>query len=167
VPRKPTELPQPCPLCGRKYGTYQYVIFQPKAYQRYYPGSERVDRRIKRRSHVICRIGHYDPNYYLAMKRGQTKRGIKQPYGKFWHSFTVNWEPVALTREGMTVDLEHYFAEFLDDEWHRTSLTVKPERWMSDKIKEFGWHMVPDRHGLLGGLQIRRRPVKEYPIPLS
>jgi hypothetical protein len=143
-------LPQPCPLCGRTYGTYQYVIFNHK--------------NVSCRRAVICRIGHYDKNYYLSRKIGKESptisRKIKRPYGKIWHSFKVL--PVFnIIRDRMTVKLSLFFETFKEDmEWEK-SLTLKPEPWMSDYIKKWGWQMIPEE-----SLWIARRKVKEYPPPM-
>jgi hypothetical protein len=155
IGKKRAVLPQPCPLCGRTDGTYQYVIFNHKY--------------ISSRQAVICRIGHYDKNYYLSRKIGKESptisRKIKRPYGKIWHSFKVR--PLFnITLEGKTVNLSRFFDTFKEDmlwSWE-TSLTIKPKPWMSDYIKNWGWQMIPEK-----SLLIARRKVKEYsppPMPL-
>ena len=125
--RKQAILPQPCPLCGRTDGTYQYVIFNHK--------------NVSSRRTVICRIGHFDKNYYLSRKIAKEsptiRRKIKRPYGKIWHSFKVR--PLFnVTRYGKTVNLSRYFDTFKeeDDRRQKTSITIKPEPWMSDYIKK-------------------------------
>ena len=156
MPRKRAVLPQPCPLCGRTDGTYQYVIFNHK-----YISSRRA---------VICRIGHYDKNYYLSLKEGKESptigRKIKRPYGKIWHSFKVR-PPFNMTLDGKTVHPSQYFDTFKEEDiwwWQKTSRTIKPEPWISDYIKKWGWQIIPEE-----SLLIARRKLKEYypPIPLS
>lgn len=155
MPRKRAMLPQPCPLCGRTDGTYQYVIFNHKY-------------RISRKG-VICRIGHYDKNYYLSRKIGKDsptiRRKIKRAYGKIWHSFTIG-SIYTITRNGRTVDLNRYFETFKEEEDNmlglETSHTIKPEPWMSDYIKNLGWQMIPEE-----SLFIARRKLKKYPPPPS
>ena len=150
MPRKRAILPQPCPLCGRTDGTYQYVIFNHK--------------NISSRRAVICRIGHYDKNYYLSIKKGKESstvgRKVKRPYGKIWHSFKVR--PLFhTTRYGKTVNLSQYFETFTEDEkMEKMSLTIKPKPWMSDYIKKWGWQIIPEE-----SLLIARRKVKEYIDP--
>jgi hypothetical protein len=153
MPRKQAVLPQPCPLCGRTDGTYQYVIFNHK--------------NVSSRRAVVCRIGHYDKNYYLSRKIAKEShtigRKIKRPYGKIWHSFKVR--PLFnITRYGKTVNLSRYFDTFKEEEKSRwkTSLTIKPKPWMSDYVKKWGWQMIPEE-----SLLIARRKVKKYPpMPL-
>lgn len=150
MPRKRAILPQPCPLCGRTDGTYQYVIFNHK--------------NVSSRRAVVCRIGHYDSNYYESRKEAMKPpriRNIKQPYGKIWHSFTVR--PLFnITRYGKTVNLSRYFDTFKEEDERRqkTSITIKPEPWMSDYIKKWGWQMIAEE-----SLLIARRKVKKYPPP--
>jgi hypothetical protein len=153
MPRKRAILPQPCPRCGRTDGTYLYVIFNHKS--------------VSSRQAVICRIGHYDRNYYLSLKEGKEShtisRKIKRPYGRIWHSFKVR--PLFnITHNGKTVNLRQYFDTFREDRRWETSLTIKPKPWMSDYIKKWGWQMIPEK-----SLLIARRKVKEYypPMPLS
>jgi hypothetical protein len=155
LPRKRAILPQPCPLCGRTDGNYQYVIFNHK--------------NISSRRAIICRIGHYDKNYYLSRKESRKLptigRKIKRPYGRIWHSFKVR--PLFnITRYGKMVNLSQYFDTFKEKDKRRwkTSLTIKPELWMSDYIRKWGWQMIPEE-----SLLIARRKVKEYypPMPLS
>jgi hypothetical protein len=153
MPRKQAILPQPCPLCERTDGMYQYVIFNHK--------------NMSSRRAVICRIGHYDENYYLSRKESKKppiSRKIRRPYGKIWHSFKVR--PLFnITRYGKTVNLSRYFEIYKEDKTRqKMSLTIKPEPWMSDYIKKWGWQMIPEE-----SLLISRRKVKEYPpsTPLS
>jgi hypothetical protein len=116
LPRKRAVLPQPCPLCGRKDGTYQYVIFNHK-----YRSSRRA---------VICRIGHYDKNYYLSRKIGKESptisRKIIRPYGKIWHSFKAR-PPFNITRDEKTVHPSQYFDTFKEEEdmWGGNELYYK------------------------------------------
>jgi hypothetical protein len=151
--RKRAVLPQPCPLCERTDGTYQYIIFNHK--------------NVSSRRAVICRIGHYDRNYYLSRKIGKESptisRKIKRPYGRIWHSFKVR-SLFNVTYDGKTVNLSRYFDTFREDTSWETSHTIKPEPWMSDYIKKWGWQMIPEK-----SLLIARRKVKEYypPMPLS
>src|SRR2546426_1539481 len=88
MPRKRGELPQPCTLCGRMDGTYQYVVFNNK--------------NSTSRS-VICRIGHYDRNRYkstkMASKSKLIETKVKHPSGRIWHSFNA-YAPFGLTRDG-------------------------------------------------------------------
>jgi hypothetical protein len=151
MPIKRAVLPQPCPLCGRTDGAYQYVIFNHK--------------NMSSRRAVICRIGHYDKNYYLSRKTAKESptigRKIKRPYGKIWHSFKVR--PLFnITRYGKTVNLSRYFGTFKKNGERRqkTSITIKPEPWMSDYIKKWGWQMIAEE-----SLLIARRKVKKYPPP--
>jgi hypothetical protein len=69
-------------------------------------------------------------------------------------------------RYGKTVYPSQYFDTFKEDIWwcQKTSLTIKPELWMSDYIRKWGWQMIPEE-----SLLIARRKVKEYypPMPLS
>jgi hypothetical protein len=114
---------------------------------------------------VICRIGHYDKNYYLSRKIGKESstisRKIKRPYGKIWHSFKAR-PRFFITQDGKTVELSLYFDTFKEEDvWLETSRTIKPEPWMSDYIKNWGWQMIPEE-----SLWIARRKVKEYPMPL-
>jgi hypothetical protein len=173
LPRKHSVLPQPCPLCGRTDGTYQYVIFNHK--------------NIMSRKAVICRIGHYDRNYYLSRQLqllfgsreknstepvmhlsrqldtvlpSSTTPKIKKPSGKIWHSFKVRSSFFRITRDGRTVNLTEYFDAFKEDEGWKTSYTIKPEPWMSDIIKKYGWQMKES-------LWIARRKVKEYSFLLT
>src|SRR5215216_1110761 len=144
MPRKQALLPKPCPLCGRTDGTYQCVIFNHK--------------NISSRRAVICRIGHYDKNYYLSLKEGKESptigRKIKRPHGKIWHSFKVR--PLFdITSYGKTVNLSLYFDTFKEDKMRqKMSLTVKPKPGMSDYIKKWGWQMIPE-----DSLLIARRKV--------
>jgi hypothetical protein len=173
MPRKRAGLPRPCPLCGRTDGTYQYVIFNHK--------------NTMSRQAVICRIGHYDKNYYLKRqleiiyhdKREKKKSEpvthfsreldtllptpnilkIKKPCGKIWHSFKVNSSLFRITHNGKTVNLTEYFDAFKEDEGWKTSYTIKRKPWMADLIKESGWQMEES-------LWIARRKVKEeYSFP--
>jgi hypothetical protein len=145
-------LPQPCPLCGRTDGTYQYVIFNHK-----YTSSRQA---------LICRIGHYDVNYYLSRKIGKESstihRKIKRPYGKIWHSFKV--QPIFIvTQGGKRVNISKYFDSLKEDKRRgKKSLTIKPEPCMSAYIKKTGWHMIPEEWLYYG----KRRKVKEYPFPM-
>lgn len=151
MPRKQAILPQPCPRCGRTDGTYQYVIFNHE--------------NMSSRRAVICRIGHYDKNYYLSRKEGKESptigRKIKRPYGKIWHSFKVR--PLFnITCYGKTVNPSQYFDTFKEDKTRqKMSLTIKPKPWMSDYIKKWGWQMIPEE-----SLWIARRKVKKYPPPM-
>src|SRR5918996_1082541 len=108
LPRERAVLPQPCPLCRRTGGTYQYVIFNHK--------------NVSSRRAVICRIGHYDKNYYLSRKIGKESPTIgckiKRPYGKIWHSFKVR--PLFnIALDGKTVNLSRYFDTFKEDKRRR------------------------------------------------
>jgi hypothetical protein len=148
VPRKQADLPQPCPLCERTDGTYQYVIFNHK-----YKSSRRA---------VICRIGHYDKNYYLSRHLAivfppstRNISNIKRPYGKIWHSFKVRPQ-FDITHDGKMVNLSQYFDTFEEEMEWETSLTIKPEPWMSEYIKKWGWQMIPEE-----SLWMKRRKVKE------
>ena len=114
---------------------------------------------------MICRIGHYDKNYYVSRKIARESptigRKIKRPYGKIWHSFKVR--PLFnITRYGKTVNLSRYFDTFKKDDELRqkTSITIKPEPWMSDYIRKWGWQMIAEE-----SLLIARRRVKKYPPP--
>jgi hypothetical protein len=150
VPRKPAVLPQPCPRCGRTDGTFQYVIFNHK-----YMSSRRA---------VICRIGHYDKNYYLSRHLAivfppstRNINNVKRPYGKIWHSFKVR--PLFdITLDRKKVNLSRYFETFTEEKGKRRkmSLTIKPKPWMLDYIKKWGWQMIPEE-----SLWMKRRKVKE------
>jgi hypothetical protein len=152
MPRERAVLPQPCPLCRRTDGTYQYVIFNHK--------------NVSSRQAVICRIGHYDTNYYESRKEAMKPpriRNIKRPYGKIWHSFTVR--PLfEITLDGKTINLIRYFETCKEDKTGRKmrSHTIKPKPWLSEYIKRWGWQMIPEE-----SLLIARRKVKEYPPPPS
>jgi hypothetical protein len=55
-------LPRPCPVegCGRKYGTFQFILFNSKyKYSRY---------------NLTCRIRHYDPQKYAKIANRRKKR---------------------------------------------------------------------------------------------
>ena len=150
MPRKGAVLPQPCPLCGGTNGTYQYVIFN---------NGNRSSRRA-----VVCRIGHYDKNYYESRKVAMEPpriRNIKRPYGKIWHSFEVR-TLFEITRDGKMVNHSQYFETFTEEDETRRkmSLTIKPQPWLSAYIKRWGWQMIPEK-----SLLIARRKVKEYPPP--
>jgi hypothetical protein len=137
---------------------------------------------------VICRIGHYDKNYYLSRQlqllfhSGSREKKeskpithlpqqldtvlplsatpkIKKPSGKIWHSFKVRSTFLSITRDGKTVNLTKYFDEFKEDEGWKTSHTIKTKPWMSDFIKKYGWQMEES-------LWIARRKVKEYSFPI-
>jgi len=149
LPRKRAVLPQPCPLCGRTDGTYQYVIFNHQ--------------RVSSRQAVICRIGHYDKNYYLSRQLAITfppiSRKTKRPYGKTWHSFKARPQ-FKITHDGRITDLSKYFDTFKEEVWWKKSLTVKPNPEISDYIKKQGWQMIPEE-----SLWMKRRKLKEYIDP--
>lgn len=115
---------------------------------------------------MVCRIGHYDTNYYMSRKESMEPpriRSIKRPYGKIWHSFEVR-TLFEITRDGKTVNLSQYFETFTEEDETRRkmSLTIKPQPWLSAYIKRWGWQMIPEK-----SLLIARRKVKEYPPPPS
>jgi hypothetical protein len=87
-------------------------------------------------------------------------RNIKRPYGKMWHSFKVR--PLFdITIDGKTINLSRYFETFTEDKTKRKkSLTIKPNPWLSEYIKKWGWQMIPEE-----SLLIARRKVKGYPPP--
>ncbi len=173
MPRKRSVLPQPCPLCGRTDGTYQFVIFNNK--------------NITSRHAVICRIGHYDKNYYLKRQleilsnNREKKAGpvphlppqlekmlfpphnilkTKKPCGKVWHCFKVDSSFLWITRDEMEVSLIEYFdASREDEESRKTSHTVSPTQEISELIKKEGWRMDKS-------LYMARRKVKEYSFPI-
>lgn len=150
--RKRAVLPQPCPLCGRIDGTYQYVIFNHK--------------NVSSRRAVICRIGHYDTNYYMSRKEAMEPpriRNIKRPYGKIWHSFTVR--PLFnITLNGKKINLSRYFEIFKEE---KTSLTIKPKPWLSLYIKKWGWQMIPEESLLIARRKVKGYPPPPHPMPLS
>jgi hypothetical protein len=80
---------------------------------------------------------------------------------QIWHSFKV-WPSFCVTRVKRTVNLTEYFDLFKEDIWWKTSYTIRPEPWMSDYIKKWGWQMISEE-----SLWIARRQVKKYPVPLS
>lgn len=139
-------MPAPCPLCGRTDGTYQYVVFN----------NER-----RWGSDVICRIGHYDSNRYdstrRALKSKITEPRVKWRSGRIWHSFTA-LAPFGIIVEDKTVSPGQYFVEFPEEKWWKASKTFKQEAWMSDRIRELGWRMVPEKN-----LSLARRKPKEFP----
>ena len=113
---------------------------------------------------MVCRIGHYDTNYYESRKEAMKPpriRNINRPYGKIWHSFTVR--PLFnIALDGKRVNLSRYFETVKEDKTRRKirSLTIKPKPWLSAYIKRWGWQMIPEE-----SLLIARRKVKEYPPP--
>lgn len=159
MPRKRAVLPRPCPLCGRTDGTYQYVIFNNK--------------NSMSRKAVICRIGHYDKNYYLKRqlqillessrkkKRSEPAKHLsgqsdtapspsdilkmKKPCGKIWHCFKVQSSFLQITHNGKKVNLIEYFDAFKEDVGWKTSYTVRPTQGISDNIKKDGWQMEESR----------------------
>lgn len=146
MPRKRSMLPKECPLCGRKDGTFQYVIFN--------------NENSRCRHAVICRIGHYDKNRY-ASTRGATnskliKDKIKWPSGRIWHSFKCQ-PPFKFIVDGEPVRAQYYFDAIGDEPWLTTSRTVKPDSIMYENIRNYGWNMTQ--------LLMRRRTPKEYPKP--
>jgi hypothetical protein len=58
------------------------------------------------------------------------------------------------------VNLSQYFDTFEEEMEWETSLTIKPEPWMSEYIKKWGWQMIPAE-----SLWMKRRKVKEYIDP--
>jgi hypothetical protein len=115
---------------------------------------------------VICRIGHYDKNYYLSRHLAivfppstRNINNVKRPYGKIWHSFKVR--PLFnVTCDRKEVNLSRNFDTFEEEMEGETSLTIKPKPRMSDYIKKRGWHMIPEE-----SLGMKRRKVKEYIDP--
>jgi hypothetical protein len=141
LPRKRAVLPQPCPLCERTDGTYQFVIFNHK--------------NVTSRRAVICRIGHYDSGHYL-LSQIKCEEKSKRPCGKMWHSFKVQAR-LYITRNGKEVELGDFFDTFKEDMWWETSRTIKPTPEISNQIKKWGWQMIPEE-----SLEIARRKVKEH-----
>ena len=152
MPRKRAVLPRPCPLCGRTDGTYQYVIFNHE-----YTSS---------RNALICRIGHYDTNYYLSRQIGKisstVRSQIKRPYGKTWHSFKVQPTFDILHGRGKINPGRYFDRRFKRGKGKKvTSITIKPPPGMPDLIKKEGWQMIPEE-----SLYNKRRKLKEYPNPI-
>ena len=78
----------------------------------------------------------------------------RKPCGKIWHCFKVRSAYLQITHNEKKVNLTEYFDAFKEDVGWKTSYTIKPEPWMSDDIKKYGWQMEES-------LRIARRKVKD------
>jgi len=139
MPAKRKPLPQPCPKCGKNYGTMQIVIFSNDY-----------------KENVTCRIGHYNAEGYKKIKLINKLNKInwinkKNPDKIFqkairkkqrkWCSFRMDKEFAKLV-----LPLEDDF-EYLENKKYiksfRKSITYSSLHFLKELIKEKGWHILP------------------------
>jgi hypothetical protein len=130
MPAKRKLLPRPCPIkgCGKKYGTFQLVLFNSK-----YSDS---------RSYLVCRIRHYNSKQYKRIKdkiKNKAKDGL---YQKQWHSFRLEGFGGIVKSSGDRVPHCDYFKE--TGQTHLKSKTWKPTEQICNMVKKQGWRPMPD-----------------------
>lgn len=147
MPAKKRMLPKPCPICKRKNGTIQLVIF-PNAV-----------------SKLVCRIGHYVSEEYSLPKEKMkqleidvidTEKRNPKTRGKIWHNFTISPRSETKNRK-----LQKYLEKY--NKSHNSikkSITISPEPIFYELIKRTGWCMKPYKnyHG-------RKRRYSKYHFP--
>jgi hypothetical protein len=122
MPAKKKLLPRPCPICGDKFGTYQFILFNSR-----YKFS---------RQYLTCRIRHYSPEVHAEVTRRKKERKVTLTvYEKRWHSFQVLWS-------SDDFPWDEYFERYGFIEELTKSVTFKPtDRWY-EIISKYGWQPV-------------------------
>jgi len=107
-------LPRPCPLCGKKNGTVQIVIFSTSM-------------------EVICRIAHYDSEKYQNPSSVREKRSR----GKKWCSFKIQKLFAEENMPPLEQDMDDLHSGYFGK---RKSITYTNHSFLLDAVKENGWH---------------------------
>ena len=126
MPGKRKLLPQPCPVCKRKYGTVQFVVFQLGG--------------------IICRIGHYSSKRYnqAVYKSKQDRSNFLVDYNpekdkrnaqRIWHSFRSERDFYEIERKVSKWEQENGYIQ------HNKSITFPMFSPIYQTISDFGWHM--------------------------
>ena len=113
MPAKKKILPRPCPLCGKKNGTVQIVIFSTSM-------------------EVICRIGHYDSKKFLNPSTVREKRSR----GKKWCSFKINRSFAEENMPPLEQDIDDLQSGYFGK---RKSFTYTNHSFFLNAVKEKGW----------------------------
>lgn len=145
MPKKRKYLPAPCPICGKEYGTVQFVVFRGD------------------RSNVVCKIGHYDPDLYPPQKKSktvETNPGIQETITvaigpRVWHIFRTDLDiKVKLNPSGEIVPITEIFNKGVAGKSKAFGLIPS----IASMIKNGGWRQRPDHSS-------RYRSRRRYHVP--